>query len=281
ASERYAGPCPPPSLPRAAVGERRGTRGHRPPARQGNLGAPPDRPDRGSAPRAGASDRSARGKTSLPGARLGAPPRAGRANRSLARPQQERPQEDRRRHEGRPLRRDALRDGARVRLPDGTPPQARDGADPPDSSPPRPPRAPRVRRRRLRWSPRPAPSPHAFAARRRGAPARGAGPSGPSRRDARLPTPRHRGADGVHAARAPGFRGGPERASMRVLGVDFGLRRIGLALSDEGGSIATPLRSLAISSVRDAPAAVAQAAREAGAEAVVVGAPLGLEGEEG
>jgi len=68
---------------------------------------------------------------------------------------------------------------------------------------------------------------------------------------------------------------------MRVLGVDFGLRRIGLALSDEDGSLATPLRSFTIDSVREAPAAVAQAAREAGAGAVVVGAPLGLEGEEG
>ena len=67
---------------------------------------------------------------------------------------------------------------------------------------------------------------------------------------------------------------------MRVLGVDFGLRRIGLALSDEGGVLASPLRSLSIASVREAPAAVATAAREAGAEAVVVGAPLGLEGEE-
>ena len=67
---------------------------------------------------------------------------------------------------------------------------------------------------------------------------------------------------------------------MRVLGVDFGLRRIGLALSDEGGVLASPLRSLSIASVREAPAAVAAAAREAGVEAVVVGAPLGLEGEE-
>ncbi|HKQ19550.1 MAG TPA: Holliday junction resolvase RuvX [Candidatus Eisenbacteria bacterium] len=66
-----------------------------------------------------------------------------------------------------------------------------------------------------------------------------------------------------------------------MLGVDFGLRRIGLALSDEGGALATPLRSFAIASVREAPVAVAKAARETGAGAVVVGAPLGLEGEEG
>ena len=67
---------------------------------------------------------------------------------------------------------------------------------------------------------------------------------------------------------------------MRVLGVDFGLRKIGLALSDPGEVVATPLRSLVVSSVRNAPAAVARAAREAEAEAVVVGVPLGLEGEE-
>lgn len=67
---------------------------------------------------------------------------------------------------------------------------------------------------------------------------------------------------------------------MRVLGVDFGLRRLGLALSDPAGVLATPYKSLAVTSVRDAPGAVAKAAREADAEAVVVGVPLGLEGEE-
>ena len=66
---------------------------------------------------------------------------------------------------------------------------------------------------------------------------------------------------------------------MRVLGVDFGLRNVGLAFGDSEGAIATPLRSLRIASVRDAPAAVAAAAREAGADAIVVGVPLGLEGQ--
>jgi len=67
---------------------------------------------------------------------------------------------------------------------------------------------------------------------------------------------------------------------MRVLGVDFGLRRIGLALSDEGERLASPFRALSIASVREAPGAVASAAREVEAGAIVVGAPLGLEGEE-
>ena len=67
---------------------------------------------------------------------------------------------------------------------------------------------------------------------------------------------------------------------MRVLGVDFGLRQLGLALSDPDGSLATPLRSLRLSTVREAPAAVAAVALEVQAAAVVVGVPLGLEGEE-
>lgn len=63
--------------------------------------------------------------------------------------------------------------------------------------------------------------------------------------------------------------------------MDFGLRRIGLALSDEGEQLASPLRALRIDAVAAAPGAVASAAREVDAGAVVVGAPLGLEGEEG
>jgi putative Holliday junction resolvase len=68
---------------------------------------------------------------------------------------------------------------------------------------------------------------------------------------------------------------------MRVLGVDFGLRRIGLAVSDEEARLARPLRALTVGSVREAPAAVAAVAIEVGAGSIVVGAPLGLEGEEG
>lgn len=63
--------------------------------------------------------------------------------------------------------------------------------------------------------------------------------------------------------------------------MDFGLRNLGLALSDPGEVLATPLRSLRIDSVRQAPAAVAKVACEVEAGAVVVGAPEGLEGEEG
>jgi len=67
---------------------------------------------------------------------------------------------------------------------------------------------------------------------------------------------------------------------VRVLGVDFGLRKLGIALSDEEASLARPLRVLEITSVRQAPEAVAAVARDADARSVVVGVPLGLEGEE-
>jgi putative Holliday junction resolvase len=67
---------------------------------------------------------------------------------------------------------------------------------------------------------------------------------------------------------------------VRVLGVDFGLRSLGIAVSDEEATLATPLRVLRVGSVREAPEAVATAARAAGATSVVVGVPLGLEGEE-
>jgi putative Holliday junction resolvase len=67
---------------------------------------------------------------------------------------------------------------------------------------------------------------------------------------------------------------------MRVLGVDFGPRRIGLAVSDETGLLARPLRSLTVARIREAPEAVADVAREEEADAIVVGMPVGLEGEE-
>ncbi len=62
--------------------------------------------------------------------------------------------------------------------------------------------------------------------------------------------------------------------------MDFGLRRLGIAVSDEGMTLASPHRALHVSSVREAPAAVAAVAQELAAQAVVVGLPIGLEGEE-
>jgi putative pre-16S rRNA nuclease len=68
----------------------------------------------------------------------------------------------------------------------------------------------------------------------------------------------------------------------RVLGVDLGSRRIGLALSDPSGTLASPHSVLQRSGQRlvDHRAIVA-AAREAEATRIVVGLPLSMSGREG
>ena len=70
---------------------------------------------------------------------------------------------------------------------------------------------------------------------------------------------------------------------MRVLGVDVGGRRVGLAISDRTATLARPLTTLAVTDADDAVARVAQAIAEASAEddglaAVVVGMPAHLDG---
>ncbi len=67
----------------------------------------------------------------------------------------------------------------------------------------------------------------------------------------------------------------------RVLAVDWGERRVGLAVSDPGGVIATGLDTLAVRSADDAVTQVAARAREVEAERVVVGMPLLMSGERG
>jgi len=68
----------------------------------------------------------------------------------------------------------------------------------------------------------------------------------------------------------------------RVLGVDLGSRRIGLALSDPTGRVATPHAVIERSGdpVVDRRKILAHA-REAGASRVVVGLPLSLSGDTG
>ncbi|HUG40597.1 MAG TPA: Holliday junction resolvase RuvX [Longimicrobiales bacterium] len=67
----------------------------------------------------------------------------------------------------------------------------------------------------------------------------------------------------------------------RILAVDYGERRIGLALSDPLAMIATPLPTLVRRRGKRPPvAAVARVAAEHGAVAIVLGLPLDLSGEE-
>ncbi len=68
----------------------------------------------------------------------------------------------------------------------------------------------------------------------------------------------------------------------RVLGVDLGSRRIGLALSDESRTIASPLSVLQRSrSHDDDHAAILAIARDHHVSEVVVGLPLSLSGRAG
>lgn len=68
----------------------------------------------------------------------------------------------------------------------------------------------------------------------------------------------------------------------RVLGVDLGERRIGLAVSDPAKRVATPRAVLERSGDPDADrAAILAVAREVGAATIVVGLPLTLSGARG
>ena len=74
---------------------------------------------------------------------------------------------------------------------------------------------------------------------------------------------------------------------MRFVGIDLGLKRIGLAVSDGSGTLARPLRTLTRGSSDDeaAAAAIADAVavlarEEDGVAAIVVGLPKRLDGTE-
>jgi putative Holliday junction resolvase len=68
----------------------------------------------------------------------------------------------------------------------------------------------------------------------------------------------------------------------RVLGVDLGAKRIGLALTDPTRTVASPHAVLARARTRAADhRAIVAAARELGATLIVVGLPRSLSGREG
>jgi len=67
----------------------------------------------------------------------------------------------------------------------------------------------------------------------------------------------------------------------RILAVDWGARRIGMAVSDPLGVIASPLPTLEIRGEAQAVARVADTIRELEADAVIVGLPLTLSGARG
>ncbi len=68
---------------------------------------------------------------------------------------------------------------------------------------------------------------------------------------------------------------------VRVLAVDFGEKRIGLAVSDETGRVVVPVGAVARSSDAQAASAVSLAAKEREVSRLVVGLPRNRDGTEG
>ena len=68
---------------------------------------------------------------------------------------------------------------------------------------------------------------------------------------------------------------------MRTLAIDLGSRRVGLALSDEGGRLATPHDVLLVRSPEHAAELVLQVTRKEGVERIVVGLPLNMDDTAG
>ena len=64
---------------------------------------------------------------------------------------------------------------------------------------------------------------------------------------------------------------------MRTLAIDLGSRRIGLALSDEGGQFATPYDVLTVNSPDEALAPVLALISREGVRRVVLGLPLNMD----
>lgn len=68
---------------------------------------------------------------------------------------------------------------------------------------------------------------------------------------------------------------------MRALGIDFGEKRIGIAVSDAAGRLAVPLATLARRSDRAAVAQIAEIARREEVGRLVLGEPLDRDGGRG
>ena len=64
---------------------------------------------------------------------------------------------------------------------------------------------------------------------------------------------------------------------MRTLAIDLGTRRVGLALSDEGGRFATPYEVLQVTSPEIAASKVLEVIAKEGVERLVIGLPLNMD----
>ena len=63
---------------------------------------------------------------------------------------------------------------------------------------------------------------------------------------------------------------------MRTLAIDLGTRRIGLALSDEGGHYATPLTVIEVTAPEQAMEPIVQLVKKEAIKRIVIGLPLNM-----
>ena len=69
--------------------------------------------------------------------------------------------------------------------------------------------------------------------------------------------------------------------ALRVLGLDVGEKRIGVSISDPEGILARPLTTIERRDVESDMSAILELARSNGASDIVVGVPIGLDGQAG
>jgi len=68
---------------------------------------------------------------------------------------------------------------------------------------------------------------------------------------------------------------------MRTLAIDPGARRVGLALSDAAGRLATPYEVLHVSSPQQAISQILEVIEREGVERIVLGVPINMDGSIG
>ena len=67
----------------------------------------------------------------------------------------------------------------------------------------------------------------------------------------------------------------------RILGIDYGRRRLGVAISDETAMLALPVETVQVENPAEAVAATVRIARDRQAQKIVVGLPLNMNGSRG
>ncbi len=71
------------------------------------------------------------------------------------------------------------------------------------------------------------------------------------------------------------------KVTRRILGLDFGEKRIGVAISDESQTIAKPLTTLKVKNLKEAKKEIEKITKESDVSKIVLGRPLNADGSLG